>query len=290
MSNPYETITARILELIDAGTCPWRMPWSKIDIATQRNGVSNAGYRGINQVLTYLTAYSMGYTSPLWLTYKQASDLGGQVRKGEKGTPVVRFGEYTREDGDGNESTAAFLKQYYVFNAAQIDGLDDDKYKPAVVEQRDSVQAIDACEQIVANWIGKPAISNEGQRACYSPQFDRVKMPLQATFESDEAYYGTLFHELGHATGHESRLARKGVTDQVSFASHEYGCEELVAEFTAAFCCQAAGIDSATIDQSASYLESWRKAIKADPKLLVVAAGQAQKAADMILGKVLASV
>lgn len=287
MPTPYETITERILTLIDAGTCPWRMPWSKIDITAQANGVSEKSYNGINQVLTYMTAYSMGYTSPYWLTYKQAQELGGQVRKGEKGTPVVRFGEYTRENEDGEAVSGAFLKQYYVWNAAQIDGLDDDKYKPAIVEARDSVTAIESCERIVHEWLGKPEIKHEGQRACYSPKFDIVKMPPQATFVSDELYYNTLFHELGHSTGHESRLSRKCVTDQVSFGSHTYGCEELVAEFTAAFLCQSAGIDSPTIEQSASYLASWKKAIQADAKMLVVAAGQAQKAADMILGKVL---
>lgn len=285
MSNAYEVITERIVKLIEQGTCPWRMPWSKIEIGTQRNGVSDAAYCGINQFLTFMTSYTLGYTSPYWLTYKQAQELGGQVRKGEKGTPVVRFGQYTREGDDGEAVTGAFLKHYTVFNAAQIDGLDDDKYKPAIVNTRDSVERIAACEDIVASYIGKPEIKHGSNRAFYHPQFDYVSMPEQAAFNSDEAYYNTLFHELGHSTGHASRLARKGVTDHVSFGSHQYSQEELVAEFTAAFLCQRAGIDSATIDQSASYLDSWLKAIKADAKLLIVAAGQAQKAADLICGK-----
>lgn len=286
MSKAYETITARIVEMIEAGTCPWRMPWSRIEIGDQMNGTSDNAYRGINQMMTFMTAYTNGYTSPYWLTYKQASELGGQVRKGEKGTPVVRFGEYTRENKDtGNDETGVFLKLYYVFNVAQIDGLEDDKFAPRIADERDSVQAIAACEEIVDGWIGKPEIVTEGQRACYSPKWDRVKMPKQAAFESDAAYYATLFHELGHATGHEDRLARKGVVDLVSFGSHEYGQEELVAEMTAAFLCNKAGIDNDTIEQSAAYLAAWLKTIKKDPKMVVVAAGQAQKAADLILSQ-----
>lgn len=281
MSTAYETITAKIITMIENGTCPWRMPWSQIE-ETQRNGVSKAGYRGINQIITSLTAYAAGYASPYWLTFRQAQETGGTVRKGEKGTPVIRYGEYTRENDDGEAVQAAFLKCYYVFNADQCDNIPDEIAKPAITGERSAVEKIDACESIIASYLGKPAIEHGGNRASYNPHLDLIRMPKQSQFACDQEYYNTLFHELAHSTGHASRLARSGVVDQVAFGSHQYSQEELVAEFTAAFLAQRAGIDSATIDNSAAYLASWLKVLKSDSKMLVVAAGQAQKAADFI--------
>lgn len=287
MSKSYEVIADRIIEMIDKGVCPWRMPWSKSEPESQANATTGKAYRGINQILTMMTNYFAGYEYDTWLTYKQAQELGGQVRKGEKGTPVVRFGEYESES-EGVKTRRGFLRHYTVFNVAQIDGLPEQfMVKRAKAEERTDYAAIEACEAIVNEWADKPTIEHGGNRACYNPAKDLIKMPAQSSFTGDPEYYSTLFHEMGHATGHTERLARKPFRDNEfkSFGSYDYGCEELVAEFTAAFLCCRADIDSATIENSAAYLDGWRKAIKADPKLLVVAAGQAQKAADYILGK-----
>lgn len=290
MSNKsYDVIADRILALIDKGACPWRMPWSKTEPDAQLNATTRKAYRGINQILTMMTNYFAGYQYDTWLTYKQAQELGGQVRKGEHGTPVVRFGEYEAKDAADNEKTTrrGFMRHYTVFNVAQIDGLPEEYYQPRAATLRDELCAIPACEQIVSGWDDRPEIEPGGNRACYNPAQDKIKMPPQAAFGSDPEYYSTLFHELGHATGHTDRLARKAFRDNEykTFGSYDYGCEELVAEFTAAFLCWRAGIDCAVIDNQAAYLDNWRKAIKADPKILVIAAGQAQKAADLILGQ-----
>ena len=291
MSKAYEVITERILAIIDKGVCPWRMPWSQISQEPQRNGVSERAYRGCNQFLTSVIAYSCGYASPVWLSYKQAQELGGQVRKGEKGCPIVYAGEFLPEAEDGEKAgrKVFFLRYSTVFNAAQIDGLPDEYYTPASAPELSEFSRIDECESIVAGYaapVGPDVIETVSNQAFYSPALDRVTMPKMGQFEKPEGYYSVLFHELGHSTGHASRLARKGIVEHDGFGSEQYGQEELVAEMTAAFLCQRAGIDSATIENSASYLDGWRKTIKADVKLIVVAAAQAQKAADLILGTV----
>ncbi len=293
-SKSYDVVTERIISLIEKGACPWRMPWSQSGLVAQANANSKACYRGINQILTMMTSYSCGYEYNMWLTYKQAKELGGQVRKGEKGCPIVRFGKFEVEQDDVKKELA-FLRHFTVFNLAQIDDLPEELYESAKVsrEERTEFERIEKCEEIVSGWSEGPEIIHGGNRACYSPNQDIVKMPPQAAFDTDEAYYATLFHELGHATGHVDRLARKAFRDKnfKGFGSYEYGAEELVAEFTSAFVCSAAGIDNDDLsNQTAGYLDNWVKAIKADPKLLVVAAGQAQKAADMILDTAAVSV
>lgn len=289
MSKAYEVVTDRILAMIEKGVCPWRLPWSKIAIDSQRNGVSGRDYRGCNQFLTSVIAFSCGYTSPHWLSYKQAQELGGQVRKGEKGCPIVYAGEFVPESEESSDKPRKcfFLRYSTVFNASQIDGLADEFYSNGDRAQLSEFVRIDECESILAGFaapIGPELVNQISNRAYYSPALDRVTMPEMGQFDCPENYYATAFHELGHATGHVNRLARKGIVELGSFGTDQYGQEELVAEMTSAFLCQRAGIDSATIDNSAAYLDGWRKAIKADVKLVVVAAAQAQKAADMILG------
>jgi antirestriction protein ArdC len=152
------------------------------------------------------------------------------------------------------------------------------------VEEREFTP-IECCEQIVAGYKGAPEVTHGHTKAAYRPSADEVIMPSAERFHSNEEYYSTLFHEFTHSTGHKSRLARKGIVDaDASFGDDKYGREELVAEMGAAFLCGHAGIEASTIDNSASYLAGWLKVIKGDPKLIVQAAGAAQKAADLILG------
>lgn len=280
--SPYEVITNRLVSMIEKGVCPWRMPWSKTELQSQRNGITGHTYSGVNQVMTFMTAYTCGYSSPYWMTFLQAKEMGGHVRKGESGTPVVKLGKWSKEDDDGKVVGGSFLKQYVVFNVAQIEGLDMKRYE-LTVEKRGTVEKLATCEAIVNGYLSRPEVRSGGNRAYYNPSLDFIQMPDQAQFGTDESYYCTLFHELAHSTGHASRLARKGVVDAVAFASHEYGVEELVAEFTASFLCQRAQIDTAVIENSAAYLDAWLKIIKGDSKMLFNAASQAQKAADFIL-------
>lgn len=288
MSKAYQVVTDKILALIESGVCPWRMPWSQVTTGPQSNGITGRDYRGCNQFLTSVVAYSHGYTSGLWLSYKQAQECGGQVRKGEKGCPIVYAGEFIPESEESSDRPRRcfFLRYSTVFNACQIDGLAPEFYAPDVALPIAAHERLAACESIIGEYCehGPKFDTRMSNRAFYRPADDTVTMPLIGQFATPEAYYATAFHELGHSTGHSDRLARKGIVEFDKFGSEQYGQEELVAELTSAFLCQRAGIDSATLDNSASYLDNWRKAIKADVKLIVVAAAQAQRAADMIAG------
>jgi antirestriction protein ArdC len=276
--NVYEVITTRIVELLQQGTIPWRKPWSAAS-GEPRNLVSGRSYRGINVFL--LSA--MPFASPYWLTYRQASERGGSVRKGSKGCPVIFWrwpkGEEQTEDAKEIEASRGPLLRYYtVFNVEQCDGI----AAPQTVAR--TFEAIPECERIVSSMPNPPRIGHEGTRAFYRPSNDSITMPPALFFESPALYYSTLFHELTHSTGHESRLARKAVTDRNAFGSHEYSREELVAEMGAAFLCGMAGIDAATLKESSAYLASWIRVLNGDSRLAITAAAQAQKAADFILG------
>lgn len=268
----YEIVTERILDALAKGVVPWRRPW-QTDMP--RNLVSGREYRGVNVLLLSC----QGFASPCWLTFKQAKALGGSVKKGEKGTPVIFWRVYDGEDENGKSKKRFVLRYFTVFNVEQCEGLD----LPAA-ESRREVSPIAECEWIVAAYKEPPAIRHAGQQACYSPSRDEVRMPAREAFGSDEEYYSTLFHELTHSTGHTSRLARKGVTDPTRFGSHDYSFEELVAECGAAFLAARAGIAPKTIDNSAAYIASWTKRLTSEPRWIVDAAAQAAKAADRIAG------
>jgi proteasome lid subunit RPN8/RPN11 len=183
------------------------------------------------------------------------------------------------EQENGETKKITFLRYHSVFNLAQCEGI----VVPAPPEANGTFRPIEKCEQVVTKMPRRPAIEHGGGRACYSPLQDKVILPEATSFESSEAYYGTLFHELTHATGHASRLNRKEITDPVQFGSSLYSREELVAEMGAAFLCGHSGIENRTLDQSASYIHNWLERLKDDRKLVVHAAAQAQKACDFIL-------
>lgn len=276
----YEIVTERILAALDKGVVPWRMPWrTRGSNGIPKNLQSGKEYRGINILLLG----SQGYASPWWVTYKQATARGGQVRKGEKSTPVVFWKVYDREKGDKKEK--GFVLRYYnVFNVAQCEGLDVPVSEPEVPSD---FNPIAECEKVVRAYKTIPKLEHGGGRACYIPSFDKILMPERETFECAEAYYSTLFHELTHSTGHEDRLNRDGIMNPIRFGSHEYSFEELVAECGSAFLCAHSGIIDTTLDNSAAYIDNWRKKLSKEPKWLVEASGKAAKASDYILGDLL---
>jgi antirestriction protein ArdC len=274
----YEIVTERILAELEKGNVPWRRTWSG-GYEAPKNLKSRKAYRGINVFLLGLA----GYASPWWLTFNQARDLGGSVRKGEKGSRVVFWRWIEKEKADGTKDRFPFLRYYTVFNAEQCD-LPEGKV-PAPAEPANDLEPVAAAEAIVAAMPNPPTIRNRGSQPCYRPASDEVEVPELERFESAEEYHSTLFHELGHATGHGSRLNRSEVTGTICFGSEDYSNEELVAEMTAAFLCGRAGIEAATIANSAAYIDHWRRKISDDPKLVVTAAARAQKAADYVLGE-----
>ena len=278
--NVYQVITDRILQSLSQGVVPWRKPWVT---ATPKNLVSRKEYRGINVLLLGASSFESSY----WLTFNQARSLGGTVKKGERGTPVVfwkpiegRSGSASH-DQDGEERDRRFILRYFtVFNVAQCEGIQ----APAVAS-RPAFDPIEECERLARGFANGPRVEHGGSGACYLPALDLVRMPRGEAFSSSPEYYSTLFHELVHSTGAAHRLARKGVVDRTGFASHAYSQEELVAECGAAFLCAEAGISTATLDNSAAYIASWGTKLRSEPRWIVQAAGQAAKAADLILGR-----
>jgi antirestriction protein ArdC len=270
----YERITERIVGLLEQGTVPWHKPW-QVTTGLPRNLVTKKPYRGINPFLLM----AMGYESPHWLTFRQAIQLGGSVKKGEKASPVVFWKPFQVTDDEKEEmKKIPLLRLYYVFNVAQCEGL-----KNMPTEDTSSFAVTEAAE-IVAKMPQPPAVKHGMSHAYYVPINDMVGMPERKRFETEAAYHATLFHELVHSTGHEKRLKRQSITERNGFGSDPYCKEELIAELGSAFLCGHAGIVERTIDNSAAYLEGWLKQLKEDKTLIVYAAAQAQKAADFILG------
>jgi antirestriction protein ArdC len=274
----YNMVFDSIIERLEKGICPWRKPWvAGSDMP--RNLVSKKPYRGIN----VFTLGMQGYASPFWVSFKQAKALGGQVRKGEKASPVVFWKPLVISevvDGEREEKRIFFLRYYNVFNVDQCEGI---SHKVPVVEVPDNFNPIANCEAIVSGMPNAPKIEHGGGRAFYRPPADMIGMPQTETFETPEGYYSTMFHEMAHSTGHKSRLNRDEVTKAVCFGDSDYSLEELVAEMTSAMLCQYAGIGNEVIDNQAAYLQSWLKKLKDDRKMLVQAGGRAQKAFDYIL-------
>jgi antirestriction protein ArdC len=277
-TDAYQIITDRICTILERGEIPWRRPWSQ-EHAMPQNLVSRKEYRGINPLILSCA----GYVQPYWLTYKQAKTLGGEVRKGEHGFPVVFWKWLDGKDREtGERKRIPLLRYYTVFNVGQCDGLDE---KVPARPAPNPIPQIERCEAVIAGYKTPPKIRTGEDRAYYRPSTDLVNMPPRETFRDAESYYSVLFHELGHSTGHADRLKRQGITDTVMFGSHDYSKEELVAEMTAAFLSGHCGIDSITVENSAAYIKSWLKSLRNDKSLLVSAAAQAQKAADHILGR-----
>jgi antirestriction protein ArdC len=272
----YERITERIVSLLEQGTVPWHKPW-KVKTGLPRNLISKKPYRGINVFLLM----AMSYESPHWLTFRQAIQLGGNVKKGEKSCPVVFWKRREAEDTESIESRKApLLRLYHVFNAAQCEGLKD---APEEIPMPVTLPA-----EIVARMPQPPLVKHGMAQAFYSPAEDCVGMPERERFDSEASYFATLFHELIHATGSEKRLNRASLTERNGYGSNPYCKEELVAELGSAFLCGYADIVDRTIDNSAAYLEGWLKQFQNDRTLIVSAAAQAQKAADFILGRTFA--
>lgn len=282
----YQEITDAIVTQLENGTVPWHKPWNA-ESGLPLSMSTKKPYRGINVFLLAMTASAKGYTSPYWGTFNRIKELGGSVRKGEKGTTVVFWKmlrvELRPEERHGKEThkVIPMLRYFVVFNADQADGLPE-RFEASETDSEFS--PVQEAEMIVLGWTSRPKVHTGDVAAYYRPSTDSIHMPDRESFDSPEAWYSTLFHEMTHSTGHPSRLNRPTLLESHRFGDENYSKEELVAEMGAAMLCGMSGIAQTTVPQSAAYIESWLRALRNDKKLLVAAAGQAQKAADHILG------
>jgi antirestriction protein ArdC len=289
----YKMITDRVVESLEKGAVPWQKPWSGGTAGIPRNFVSTKAYRGINVFLLSYTSHMKGYQSPFWVSYKQAQSLGGNVRKGEHSpSPVVfyrvienkmdtskREGEVSSDDLKSH----AMLRYTPMFNTDQCEGLKVPDLSEAPKKEHERIAS---AQSIIDAMPYAPTINvRPSNRAFYSPMSDAVTVPELSQFDNAELYYATLFHELGHSTGHETRLNRD-LNNHGGHGSHEYSKEELVAEFCASYLCGIAGIENRTLENQTACINGWLTILKDQKqrKWLTWAASQAQKAADYIQG------
>ena len=282
----YDSVTNRIIAELEEGRLPWVQPWGRCggaSAALPYNARSGRAYSGINILILWGAVIEAGWPSQGWLTFRQALEAGGNVRKGEQGTTVVyadQFvpkGEAERAARDGGAARAVpFLKSFTVFNVAQCEGLREDiDIDPAPLPEREIVPIAEAV--IAASGI---EFRIGGDRAYYVPAHDYVQVPPQPAFFDQINYYRTALHELTHATGHVSRLGRKLLN---SFGSTDYAREELVAEMGSAFLCAALGIEPSV--RHADYIGSWLDVLREDNRAIFRAASLASKAAEWLLAR-----
>jgi antirestriction protein ArdC len=274
--NIYESVTEKIIEALEAGVNPWAKPWQATQYGDLRNADSNRPYRGVNTLLLGISSMVKGYFDPRWLTYKNAEKLGGNVKKGEKGTQIV-FWNFMKTIDDRDpanpvEKKIPYARAYTVFNVQQCEGL---KLPDLVAKVRVEGEVNEIAQKI----LSLPKIVHGGNKAAYVPSTDMVLMPEPTVFNTLDDYYSTGFHETIHWTGGTERLKREMNT---RFGSDSYAFEELVAEIGAAFLCAAASIPFEKM-QHPEYIASWLKRFKTDDKAIFTAASKAQKAADFVL-------
>jgi antirestriction protein ArdC len=281
----YSRVTNRIVERLEQGVRPWTKPWSGGDAAgiavpLRANGKA---YRGVNVLILWMEAMAHGYTARFWMTYRQAGELGGRVRKGEKGTMVVFTSTVTKtetdDDGEAVDREIRFLKTYHVFNAQQIEGLPAPFYTPtAMPEPAAARQRIEHAERFFAQ-LGAD-IRHGGNRAYYALQPDFVQMPPFEIFRDSESYYATLGHECVHWTRHPSRLDRDFGRQRWGDAG--YAQEELVAELGASFLAADLGLSLEPREDHAAYVADWLTVLRNDRRAIFVAAAHAQRAVDYL--------
>lgn len=281
----YTRITGRIVAELEKGCRPWLKPWNaehaagRITRPLRHNGAS---YRGINVLNLWIAATASGYDCPIWLTYRQSQELGGQVRKGEKGEMVVYADSLSKTEvnakGEEVERDIHFLKGYTVFNARQIDDLPA-RFYAAPDPPASALQRIERAE---AYFKATGAVINQGgNRAFYAPGPDRIQMPPFEAFRDAESYYATLGHECVHWSGAKSRLDRDL---SGRFGTHAYAAEELVAELGSAFLSADLGLTAEPREDHASYIENWLRVLKGDKRAIFTAAAHAERAAGFLHG------
>ena len=283
-----DKIVDLVIEGLDAGTVAWRKPWKDV---CPMNAFSRHEYQGLNTLLLSFLSAKCNYPYPFFGTFRQITEAGGRVKKGEKSFPVVYWKVTEDDDAESIENEKSGGKEkkmrftpfsYYVFNLSQTEGIEIEKYTPDLTPKENS--PLETCEMVITGMPHPPCITHQHPGAFYAPFFDVVNVPGIKCFDSSQEYYAVTFHELAHATGHSSRLNRFEDSSSV-FGKKSYNYEELVAEMASTFLCSHCGIDQ-TVDNSVAYLTGWAKFLKTERKTtLFGAASKAQAAVNYILGK-----
>lgn len=278
----YQVVTNQIIQLLERGTIPWKQQWHKM--GPPMNAVTKRPYRGIN----FLFLSCMSYEDPRYMTFKQISEHGGMVKRGEVSHLVVYWQLKTRETETEDEETAPikpkFLLRYYkVFNVSQCVNLPSSISSKSLYDNDRTLLPQPTCEAIVLGMQKPPKIVHKDSQAYYNPTADIVNMPKIKRFASDAGYFSTLFHELIHSTGHASRVGRE-LTTWDHMRSDSYSLEELIAEIGACFLNAHAGIATEQLENNAAYISGWLSRLKNDKKFVMQASAKAQEAADYILG------
>ena len=273
----YKELTQAFVDCLNEGEIPWQKPWKE-----QYNMISGKEYEGMNQLYLGLRASKNKWPNA-WATFKQINELGGSVASGSKGSIVVWWNLFKRKkEVEGKEVIEVIptLKYFRVFNLAQTHGIKENKIKQPFDNDL-------MAEQVANSYLKRENLNLErSNKAFYSPSSDYVGMPNREIFSSQEEYFSTLFHELTHSTGHQSRLNREEVQNFHFFGSETYSKEELTAEIGAAFLCTKTKISNQkTLTNSKAYIQSWIKVLEKNPKWILSASSKAQKAAEFILGE-----
>lgn len=283
----YERVTQAIVAQLERGVRPWHQPWkSTSEAGPVCRPLRHTGeaYRGINVLCLWASAMDSGYCSPIWLTFKQALELGGNVRKGEHGSPVVYANQFVKRDvndaGEESERAIPFLKAYTVFNAEQCDGLPV-RFTQYVAPLLATFERNERAESFLEATGAR--VVHGGSQACYSLTADEIRLPQREHFESVESYYSTRSHETIHWTRHESRLKRE--FGRKRFGDAGYALEELVAELGAAFLCADLQVTPDVRADHAEYLAHWLVALKHDSRAIFNAAAHAQRAVEFLQPK-----
>lgn len=282
----YTRVTEKIVADLEKGVRPWLKPWNaehaagKITRPLRHNGMP---YSGINVIMLWAEAMEKDYSAPIWMTFRQAKELKGHVRKGERGTLVVyantfRKTETDEETGEELERDIPFMKGYTVFNVEQIDGLPEHYYAMAESPTLEPSQRNEQAEEFL-NQAGA-TVTHGGNRAYYTIGADRIQMPPFEFFRDPESYYETRLHETVHWTRHPSRLDRD--FGRKRWGDEGYAMEELVAELGSAFLSADLGLTPEVREDHAAYIESWLKVLKNDKRAIFTAASHAQKASDFL--------
>jgi antirestriction protein ArdC len=294
--NPAQRVTAQINALLERGVRPWIRPWDDItppDALVLPLRSCGTPYRGMNVIALWAATLESGFKSCHWFTFKQALALNACVRKGERGSYVVYYTELTSKGGEGTvpspddiSETRRILRGYTVFNADQIDGLPLEFYAKPDAEPAPAcpITKTEDEARLSALFARIPVtIRHGGNRAFYSKSADYIQMPLREAFRDGSQYWATLAHECAHSSRAEHRLNRD--FGQTRFGDQGYALEELVAELASAFIGATIGLPADHLEDHASYIGGWLKALGHNPSAFLTAASKAQAAADWVLGE-----